>query len=177
MIVATLGGVLASVDAKWGKVNWKSQRGKPYFSSPVLLNEELFTIGDVSGKVKFVKVCDGSTKSSIDLDEGMFASMIKFNSRIFAASKRKLFCIDWINCVIEWSLDMESQITCTPFVFTPSYMLLSCLSQIFIVDLANKTVAFQHTFQGHIFSSPVVWNGNALIGCRDNYFYSLQLSL
>jgi outer membrane protein assembly factor BamB len=176
LIVATLGGVLASVDAELGKVNWRSQRGKPFFSSPVLLNDEVFAIGDVSGQVKFVKVCDGSTKYSIQLDEGMFASMTKINLRIYAASKGKLYCIDWVDCVIEWFLDLKSQITCTPFVFTNNFLLLTSLSQIFIVDLTKKTVLLQHKFQGEIFSSPVVWNRNALVACRDNFLYSLQLS-
>jgi len=173
--VATLGGELASLDVECGKVNWRSQRGKPFFSSPVLLNEEIFAIGDVSGQVKFVKVCDGSTKYSVDLDEGMFASMMKIDSRIYAASKGKLYCIDWVNCVIEWLLDLKSQITSTPFVFTGNFLLGTSLSQIFIIDLAKKTVSLQHKFQGDIFSSPVVWNGYALVGCRDNFLYSLQL--
>jgi outer membrane protein assembly factor BamB len=173
--VATLGGELASLDVECGEVNWRSQRGKPFFSSPVLLNEEVFAIGDVSGQVNFVKVSDGSTKYSFDLDEGMFASMLKIDSRIYAATKGKLYCIDWVNCVIEWFLDLKSQITSTPFVFSSNFLLVTSLSQIFIIDLTKKIVLMQRKFHGDIFSSPVVWNGCALVGCRDNFLYSLQL--
>lgn len=167
--------MLASVDATSGQVNWRSKQGKPFFSSPVLLNKEMFATGDVAGQVKIVKFSSGSTKFSIELDEGMFASMVKNDSSLYAASRGKLYCIDWVNCLIEWFLDLKSQITCTPFVFTNRFLLVSSLRQIFVIDLTTKTVAYQHKFPGDIFSSPVVWNGKALIGCRDNYLYSLKV--
>jgi len=174
LIVATLRGTLISVRADNGTVLWRRQEEKPYFSSPIQLCNDLLVVGDVSGLVSFVNVYNGNVNHSILTEEGIFSNITKLNSCVIIPAKNKIICINWKNFNYEWIIDMNSQITSTPFVFANN-MIVASLQKLSVINLDNKLILSQISLQREIFSSPIVISGRVVFGCRDNYLHCYKL--
>ena len=52
---------------------------------------------------------------------------------------------------------------------------LSSVGNLYILDFYLGVLLAFFSLPGEVFSSPVVFNNQILIGCRDNYLYSLGI--
>lgn len=47
---------------------------------------------------------------------------------------------------------------------------------VWILEAENGQMLASHALPGELFSSPVVWAGCLVIGCRNDYVYALNLT-
>jgi len=89
-------GRLTCLDAKTGKHLWETKLPKAvqvYFSSPLLVGDRFFCVREdgmvISGQIKDTGLTDVKTHP---LEEGVIASPISVNGRLYIRSDKHLFC-------------------------------------------------------------------------------------
>lgn len=71
----------------------------------------------------------------------------------------------------------------TPFVFDGTHWGVRTLvavcstdGKVWVLDGESGTLKTSLSLPGELFSSPVVWGRNLVVGCRNDYVYCLELT-
>lgn len=102
---------------------------------------------------------------------------------ILASHNKNLYCLEVPRKTIEknkpklrYTLQLQSPIFATSWCES-EYMFTACTDGIFkVFDLLEGKLLATKQLPGETFSSPVVHNNLAVLGCRDNNLYVLKLS-
>lgn len=102
---------------------------------------------------------------------------------ILASHNKNLYCLEAPRRTIEkneptlrYTLQLQSPIFATSWC-EDRYMFVACTDGIFkVFDLLEGKLLATKQLPGETFSSPVVHNHLAVLGCRDNNLYVLKLS-
>ncbi|XP_073501541.1 beta-alanine-activating enzyme isoform X2 [Phyllobates terribilis] len=182
LYVATLGGRLLAFNPVKGTTIWKTDIGKPLFSSPVCNQNQVF-VGCVDANFYCFnhmgeKLWQFSTEGPIFSSPciSTLSEHITFGSHddyIYSCStEAKLL----------WRYKTSSRVYSTPFTFpnphsgnTELLAVASTDGNLWILDAHSGLLVSQYALAGEIFSSPVVYGHQLVVGCRNNYVYCFDL--
>lgn len=92
-----------------------------------------------------------------------------------------LYCLRCGDGALLWSFQTPARVYASPFVFAAGGRTLVGLAStdgtVWILDAGDGRTLASHTLPGELFSSPVVHGRSLVIGCRDDYVYSLELTV
>ncbi|XP_018431161.1 PREDICTED: acyl-CoA synthetase family member 4 [Nanorana parkeri] len=182
LYVATLGGLVLAVDPSTGKHLWKTDIGKPVFSSLHCSDKHVF-IGCVDAILYCLSHC-GEKLWQFSTEGPIFSSPC-----VSAVSKHVMFGSHdgFIYCCstegeLLWKYKANSRVYATPFVFpnphTENTELLAAAStdgSLWILDAHSGLLITRYILEGEIFSSPVVCLNQLVVGCRNNYVHCFDL--
>ncbi|NXN78119.1 ACSF4 enzyme, partial [Bombycilla garrulus] len=183
LYVATLGGLLLAVNPVTGSRIWKSNLGKPLFSSPHC-NENHVFIGCVDGNLYCYthsgeKVWQFSTNGPV-FSSPCLSSLTK-QEIFFGSHDCFIYCCSTEGNLL-WKFEATSSVYGTPFIFQSddlnNKILLAAVStdgKVWILNAKSGTTEGVDKLPGEVFSSPVVWGTKLVVGCRDDYVYCLDL--
>ncbi|XP_054488650.2 beta-alanine-activating enzyme isoform X1 [Agelaius phoeniceus] len=183
LYVATLGGLLLAVNPVTGSKIWKSNLGKPLFSSPHC-NENYICIGCVDGNLYCYthsgeKVWQFSTNGPV-FSSPCLSSLTK-QEIFFGSHDCFIYCCNMEGNLL-WKFEATSSVYGTPFVFQSddlnNKILLAAVStdgRVWILNAKSGTAEGVDKLPGEVFSSPVVWGTKLVVGCRNDYVYCLDL--
>nr|XP_021388345.1 beta-alanine-activating enzyme [Lonchura striata domestica] len=183
LYVATLGGLLLAVNPVTGSKIWKSNLGKPLFSSPHC-NEGYVCVGCVDGNLYCYthygeKVWQFSTNGPV-FSSPCLSSLTK-QEIFFGSHDCFIYCCNMEGNLL-WKFEATSSVYGTPFIFQSddlnNKILLAAVStdgKVWILDAKSGTAEGVDKLPGEVFSSPVVWGTKLVVGCRNDYVYCLDL--
>ncbi|NXP32817.1 ACSF4 enzyme, partial [Leiothrix lutea] len=183
LYVATLGGLLLAVNPVTGSKIWKSNLGKPLFSSPHC-NENFVCVGCVDGNLYCYshsgeKVWQFSTNGPV-FSSPCLSSLTK-QEIFFGSHDCFIYCCNMEGDLL-WKFEATSSVYGTPFIFQSddlnNKILLAAVStdgKVWILNARSGTAEGVYKLPGEVFSSPVVWGTKLVVGCRNDYVYCLDL--
>ena len=168
VVCACVDGLVYCFDFQ-GRAMWRFETGAPVFCSPAYTRTEwdsdipgyiVFGSHDkcvyclsVDGKMQWSFTADGQVYSS------PFVTQLNF--------KRQTGCHS--TCHVTCKTRHTSHAKMAVFV-------LSTVGTLFILELKSGILLGSYSLPREVFSSPVVSDQRVLLGCRNNYIYSLKLN-
>ncbi|XP_012223300.1 beta-alanine-activating enzyme [Linepithema humile] len=190
VLFGTLDGTCLALQQSSGQVTWKRKLQDPIFVAPAVLE---------IGHVLFCSVAGTLCCFDIETDCQIWRYVIHGNvfsypvtltreftnseCVILASHNKNLYCLETPRKIIgqnelklRYMLELHSPIFATPWC-SDGHMFVACTDGTFqVFDLSGgKSLAIKQ-LPGETFSSPVVHNDLAILGCRDNNLYILKLS-
>ncbi|KAM8939500.1 beta-alanine-activating enzyme [Pelodytes ibericus] len=179
---ATLGGFVTAFHPPTGKRIWTHSCGKPVFTSPQCSPDHVF-IGCVD-EILYCFSHSGEQIWHLTTNGPIFSSPCISNISkkiIFGSHDGFVYCCD-TGGVLLWRYKTSSRVYATPFVFPHPHIqdmeLVAAAStdgSVWILDAESGQLNNMHKLDGEVFSSPVVWGSNLVIGCRNDYVYCLDV--
>ncbi|KAI9143157.1 quinon protein alcohol dehydrogenase-like superfamily [Paraphysoderma sedebokerense] len=197
--IASTAGTVVAVDLSHSpfKIQWTYSCEKPVFSSPRLFSKEHLLVCTVGGKVATLSRLNGSMRWTKHIKDPIFSvpSTVCFHDcddclAVVGAHDKKLHLFDSTGHEV-FSYSAESPIFSSPLVQKCKNHLRICfcctLGTVYCIVLriegggersSRVKLVSEGKIQlgGEVFSSPVVVNDKIIIGCRDDYLYSLKIS-
>ncbi|XP_011637640.1 beta-alanine-activating enzyme [Pogonomyrmex barbatus] len=188
VLFGTLDGSCLALEQSSGRIVWKCKLQNPIFVAPVVLQ---------TGYALFCSVAGALHCFDIETDCQMWRYMIYGNVFsypviwtlestgdeyiILASHNKNLYCLETSREIIEknepklkYTLQLQSSIFATSWC-EDGYIFVACTDGIFkIYDLPEGKLLATKQLPGETFSSPVVHNDIAVLGCRDNNLYVLK---
>ncbi|XP_077135842.1 beta-alanine-activating enzyme isoform X2 [Ranitomeya variabilis] len=182
LYVATLGGRLLAFNAVQGTTVWKADIGKPLFSSPLCNQNQVF-VGCVDAK--FYSFSHMGEKLWQFSTEGpIFSSpcVSTLSEHVtFGSHDGYIYCCS-AEAELLWRYKTSSRVYTTPFTFpsphsgnTELLAVASTDGNLWILEADSGLLISQQALAGEIFSSPVVYGCQLVVGCRNNYVYCFDL--
>ncbi|KAM4710151.1 beta-alanine-activating enzyme isoform 2-T2 [Discoglossus pictus] len=182
LYAATLGGIIMAVNPTTGTSIWTYDCGKPVFSSPRCNQNHVF-VGCVNEKF-YCLTHDGEKLWHISTSGPIFSSPCLSNLSkqiVFGSHDGFIYCCN-TEGVLLWKYKTSSRVYSTPFVFpyphTENTELLAVASTdglVWILDTETGLLNCEYKLEGEVFSSPIAWGRNVVIGCRNDYVYCLEI--
>ena len=194
---ATLSGLFLAVDADEHTVTWSQQCPKPVFASPVV-----FRGGVLCACVDGVVYCfshQGSRLWECRTNGAVFCTPAlqatghsSEGSIVFGSHDRHVYCLNTLGHVT-WTFTADAHVYSTPFIAPLSrathlprdkhvrdeslvVFVFSTVGTLFVVDLKSGRLVTSTSLPGEVFSSPVVAGNQVIVGCRNDFLYSLEMS-
>ncbi|GLG97984.1 Acyl-CoA synthetase family member 4 [Gryllus bimaculatus] len=198
--IATLDGTCVSLSEKTGKLQWKTHVSSPVFSSPALVHSSqgvIFT--EVIGIVHCFSAINGDKMWQFKADGQVFSSFSVTHDYhdlnellVFGSHDKNVYCLKWdenaSNVSLKWKKELDSAIFATPFIYKVREELnsTSTIINTYVITAASKgflyvlnaedgSIKCLSSLPNEIFSSPIVCDGQVLVGCRDNYLYNYSI--
>ncbi|XP_018311567.1 acyl-CoA synthetase family member 4 [Mycetomoellerius zeteki] len=190
VLFGTLDGSCLALHQSSGRIIWKRKLQNPVFVAPVVLR---------TGYALFCSVAGTLCCFDIETDCQIWRYMIYGNVFsypviwtpdstsdeyiILASHNKNLYCLEMPQRTIEenepklkYTLQLQSPIFATSWCEN-GYMFVACTDGIFkVFDLLEGKLLATKQLPSETFSSPVVHNDLAVLGCRDNNLYVLKLN-
>ncbi|KYM88071.1 Acyl-CoA synthetase family member 4 [Atta colombica] len=190
ILFGSLDGSCLALHQSSGRIIWKRKLQNPVFVAPVVLR---------TGYALFCSVDGTLCCFDIEIDCQMWRYAIYGNVFsypviwtpdstsdeyiILASHNKNLYCLEIPQRTIEenepklkYTLQLQSPIFATSWC-EDGYMFVACTDGIFkVFDLLEGKLLATKELPGETFSSPIVHNDLAVLGCRDNHLYVLKLS-
>ncbi|GLG97982.1 uncharacterized protein LOC103516990 isoform X3 [Gryllus bimaculatus] len=197
---STLDGTCVSLSEKTGKLQWKTHVSSPVFSSPALVHSSqgvIFT--EVIGIVHCFSAINGDKMWQFKADGQVFSSFSVTHDYhdlnellVFGSHDKNVYCLKWdenaSNVSLKWKKELDSAIFATPFIYKVREELnsTSTIINTYVITAASKgflyvlnaedgSIKCLSSLPNEIFSSPIVCDGQVLVGCRDNYLYNYSI--
>ncbi|XP_075052130.1 beta-alanine-activating enzyme isoform X2 [Mixophyes fleayi] len=180
--IATLGGGVLALNPATGKTVWKVDVDKPVFSSPQCSQIHVY-VGCVDANFYCLSHL-GEKLWHFATDGPIFSSpcMSTLSKQVIFSSHDGLIYSLNTEGDLLWKFKTSSRVYATPFVFphphTGNTELLAAAStdgNLWVLDSHSGLLIAQHTLEGEIFSSPVVYGDRLVVGCRNNFVYCFDL--
>ncbi|GAB6033279.1 hypothetical protein CHUAL_012879 [Chamberlinius hualienensis] len=183
----TLDGKLACLCPKSGKVLWRFNVDKPIFSSCKLVPLGI-CVGCVDGRIYCLshggeKIWEFLTEEPV-FSSSCVALSSSIEGHIICGSHDKhIYCLNVENGHMVWKTLLDSFVYSTPYVVSFNddeiTVVISCCTSgtLYCLNAIDGKVLASYKFPGETFSSPVVDGDRIIIGCRDNFVYSLHLNI
>lgn len=204
VFIATLTGCLLAIDATKHTVLWSQQCPKPVFASP-LLTPIGIVCACVNGFVYCFdfqgnKLWEFETQASVFCSSTLYQD-VTHDCRlsgciVFGSHDKCVYCLS-LNGELSWSFTTDGPVYSSPYVAMVNSNIschatdnagrcdkcdtqlavfaLSSVGTLYILDFYSGVLLAFYSLPGEVFSSPVVVDNQILIGCRDNYLYSLNI--
>ncbi|XP_067008932.2 beta-alanine-activating enzyme [Anabrus simplex] len=197
--IATLDGTCAALCEKSGTMQWFRKLDSPVFSSPALLEVTAAVVfAEVKGIIHCLLNSTGAELWTYNTGGNIFSSVSTYKSLdhrsqeliVIGCHDKNVYCLRHektsVSCL--WKLQLDSAVFATPFIFhvlsssTASHpdeavyaAVATTKGTILLIDVQRGTIKSSYSLPYEVFSSPVVYNRSLVVGCRDNYVYSLNL--
>ncbi|EDO44475.1 predicted protein, partial [Nematostella vectensis] len=189
LFAATLSGVLLCINTSDMMIDWSTKCPKPVFASP-LVTDVGVVCGCVDGYL-YAFDLSGAPLWSLATSGPIFSSPVLARRRslcqeaiVFGCHDSHVYCVS-TRGELEWSFKADSPIYSTPFINFIStkrdtledelVLVASTRGTVYMLTLDTGCLLGSMALPGEVFSSPVIGRGAILIGCRDNYLYSLKV--
>lgn len=182
LYVATLGGHFLCLNVDSGEVVWSYSKEVPFFSSPVS-SETNIVIGSADGNICCFSVT-GELLWKFLTKQPVFSSpcLSSDHERVMCGSHDGcLYCLHCSDGSLLWSFQTSGRVYSSPCMFDVQGLegtvvgVASTDGTVWILDSLSGQKLVSHSLPGELFSSPVVWKDSLVIGCRNDYVYSLKL--
>lgn len=173
LIVATLDGTLAALDATNGETRWKTSLESPIFSSPVLCENNSFIVGSASSLIYRINILNGEIIWKFDkAGKSIFSSASLFEDKfVIGTHNNSLLCFDHFGN-LKWTFNTDSPVFSTPQAYNEKIIFCDISGILHIVDRFGKELS-SFKLNGEVFSSSVVTKNKIIVGCRNNMLYCL----
>lgn len=206
VFIATLTGRLLAVDPTEHTIIWSQQCPKPVFASPLLTPTGIVCscvdgfvyCFDFEGNKLWhfqtsAPVFSSPTCIGIECDPSYSGYIV------FGSHNKCVYCLS-LNGEPQWKFTTDGQVYSSPFIaelntnhFSGCHttrhimssdkrdaqmavFIVSTVGTLYVLDLHSGDLLSSHSLPGEVFSSPVVINKRVLIGCRNDYMYSVEIS-
>lgn len=180
---ATLDGKIDALLPDSGDTLWSVTLSKPVFSSPLALDLGVCACC-VGGTVCLLDHGNGSVLWTTKVGGPVFSSPTRLQepvpSIVFGCHDNCLYVVKETDGSVLLSLSVDSPVYSTAFYTTNTgeagaIVTASSSGTLYVVDCCRGAVLTSHQLPGQVFSSPLVYGNSVVVGCRDNYVYSLSL--
>lgn len=114
----------------------------------------------------------------------VYSSLVNNNKEIFFTCKdHNFYCIEYKynNCILKYKIILNASLTKEPCIFTFNSKLFITLTSdngdLYILDYNSGEIVSYFKLPNQSFSSPKVFDGKIVIGCRDNYLYCFDIKI
>ncbi|CAG5862382.1 unnamed protein product [Menidia menidia] len=169
-----------------GEELWSYRRGVPFFSSPSCSGGGV-VIGSVDGNICCVSDT-GKLLWQFSTEGPVFSSpcLLPGQQRLLCGSHDgRLYCLDCSDGSLIWTFATTGKVYSSPCALDGSALgrtgalagLASTDGTVWILDARDGKQLASLALPGELFSSPVIWERSLVIGCRNDYVYSLNLTV
>ncbi|XP_032670188.1 beta-alanine-activating enzyme [Odontomachus brunneus] len=173
-----------------GQVTWKRKLQNPIFVAPTVLQTGHVLFCSVAGTLYCFDIETDCQMWRYEICGNLFSypvstrvSTSNAEHVVLASHNKHLYCLEMPQAImkekepkLKYALQFHSSIFATPWC-QDEYMFVACTDGTFqVFDLLNGKLLATKQLPGETFSSPVVHNDLAVLGCRDNNLYVLKLS-
>ena len=185
---STLSGVVTALDPYEHSIIWRQRCPKAVFTSPLVFSGGVLCACVDGTAYTFSHQGDAlwtyQTQDAIFSTPALVESSNPSNSLILLGSHDcHVYCLNTRGHVI-WSFCTDAQVYCTPFVtcaprdHSPpdgQVYVFSTVGALYILDLTSGSLLATTSLPGEVFSSPVVAADQIVVGCRNDFLYSLTV--
>lgn len=184
-LVCSLDGTVAAISVTSKKILWTFNTNAPIFSTPIILNDKRILTATVTGII-FILNEWGVLITNYHIGGNIFSSFKvkenKKNTRILVGSQNhNLYCLNLNNDKFSeiWTQRSKAAIRATPLqinVEKKQYIVnISTNGILDVRDYSSGKLLYQWDTDGDVFSSPVVYKDNLLIGSRNDFLLCIEL--
>lgn len=191
-LACCLDGNVSAVEISSKELQWTFDAGSPIFSSPLVLegNDEeeiLIIIAAVNGTI-FCLNDTGVQISSYRIVDNIFASLGIWSIDeklcfVFGTQNHFLYCLNFdrrSNRYEEiWKRGTDSSIRSTPVIWKRNdeefILNVTTAGSLEVIACATGQMMRNWIIDGPVFSSPVIWQQNLIVGSRNNFLYCFGL--
>lgn len=189
VLFGTLDGSCLALQQSSGRVIWKRKLHDPIFVAPVVLRTGYALFCSVAGTLYCFDIETDCQMWRYVIYGNVFSYPVIWTTKstndehvILASHNKNLYCLEVPRRTVDenepklrYMLQMQSPIFATSWC-EDGYMFVVCTDGIFkVFDLLEGKLLATKQLPGETFSSPVVHNDLAVLGCRDNNLYVLRL--
>ncbi|EFN77267.1 Acyl-CoA synthetase family member 4 [Harpegnathos saltator] len=189
VLFGTLDGTCLALRQFSGLIMWKHKLQDPVFVAPVVLQNGYVLFCSVAGMLCCFDIETDCQMWRYEICGNVFSypiithMSINNNEHVILASRNKhLYCLEMPQMIMEekeprlrYMLQFHSAIFATPWC-EDKHMFVACTDGTFqVFDILEGKLFTSKRLPGEIFSSPVVHDNLAVLGCRDNNLYVLKL--
>ncbi|XP_077269796.1 aminoadipate-semialdehyde dehydrogenase isoform X3 [Temnothorax americanus] len=190
VLFGTLDGSCLALQQSSGRVTWKRKLLNPVFVAPVVLRTGYALFCSVAGTLCCFDIETDCQMWRYVIHGNVFSYPVIWTPEstsdeyvILASHNKNLYYLEVPQRTIEknepklkYMLQLQSPIFATPWC-EDGCMFVACTDGIFkVFDLLEGKLLATKQLPGETFSSPVIHNDLAILGCRDNNLYVLKLS-
>ncbi|XP_056649180.1 beta-alanine-activating enzyme isoform X1 [Diorhabda sublineata] len=164
-----------------GYVKWKFTCDSPIFGTPCLLSKyQQILVPSVLGVIFCLSSGNGDLIWKFEINSNLFSSLVCFqNTVVFGCHDKNIYilevCGDTYKSVKSFSTD--SKISSTPLIYHNNDVTvvvgISNKGTIYFIDFETLVLLKKGSLPEEVFSSPVQYQNNIYVGCRDNNLYCL----
>ncbi|XP_014470185.1 PREDICTED: acyl-CoA synthetase family member 4 [Dinoponera quadriceps] len=188
VLFGTLDGACLALRQFSGRVKWRRKLQDPIFVAPVVLQNGYALFCSVAGTLCCFDIETDCRIWRYEIRGNVFSYPV-INTRvsagnsehvILASHNKHLYCLEMPgekgeNPRLRYALQLHSSIFATPWC-EDKHVFVACTDGTFqVLDLSEGKSLVTKRLPGEIFSSPVIHNDLAILGCRDNNLYVLKL--
>ncbi|XP_076641004.1 aminoadipate-semialdehyde dehydrogenase [Halictus rubicundus] len=189
VLFGSLDGSCVALEQSSGEVIWKHKLTDPIFVSPVTLKTGLALFCSVTGTLICFDIKGNAKMWQHKINGNVFSYIVKHDDAftghetiILASQNKNVYCLESPNAksetepTVKYVLHLEASIFATPWC-EGNILFVACTDgTLYIYNFITKRLTRTERLPGEVFSSPVVDDGTAIIGCRDNNIYVLKLA-
>lgn len=159
----------------------------PIFVAPLTLNNGLVLVCSVTGVLYCFDIQLNVKMWEYKINGNVFSYIVKHNNVtdheniIIASQNKSVYYLQSKDLdfqtepMLKYTLNFHSSIFATPWCEN-NFLFVACTDgTLNIYDFATNRLTKSEKLPGEVFSSPVIDNDIAIIGCRDNNVYVLKL--
>ncbi|CAK9819703.1 Beta-alanine-activating enzyme [Anthophora plagiata] len=187
VLFGALNGSCFALQQSTGKVFWKHKLSNPIFVAPLLLNSGFVLFCSVTGLLCCFDIEVNVKMWTYKINGNVFSyiarqndAITKHESIILASQNKNVYCLQSEDTnfrtepTLKHVLNLHSPILATPWCES-NFLFIACTDgTLNIYDYTKNSLIEIEKLPGDVFSSPVVDNDVAIIGCRDNNVYVLK---
>ncbi|XP_002074263.4 beta-alanine-activating enzyme [Drosophila willistoni] len=199
VIISALDGRYTRVSLADGSVQWAQKCKEPIFSTPAMLDSNVFLIAEVAGEVHACHTGNGRILATFKADGNIFSSLVVKSPPTYMGQSFVVFgCIDrHVYCLrtkttqpllgqlsvtvsfdLHWKIDVGAPIYTTPTLINiqPSLIWSSTTDgRVQLMNFNNGEIRWSDKLPGEIFSTSCYIERlkRVYVGCRNNYLYCM----
>jgi outer membrane protein assembly factor BamB len=180
-------GLLISLNAPNGQLNWKTEIGGEVSSSPVADQRGVYVASEIVGVEKSAPHTNGALRAlgrdggitlwrrtlPMPLQGGLIADGAKLYG---GSSDGRVYAIKKETGDIVWTMQHSAPFASQPSIFGNRLYIGSDDGNLFAIDKSTGQVAWRYQTQGAIHGTAVVVEGLVFFGSTDGYVYALKES-
>ena len=187
VVVVTLRGCVYKIDVWTGEAVWRLALEQPVFSTPLLVAgcEARLVVATVTSALHLLNTATGLLVSSFATPGPVFGSPVRpgpgpalcvgcQDGSVLRVTVRDTDLLD-----TAWRTQLGAGVAASPDVLDGGRVLAVCTTRgvlHLLVAATGELLLSSSQLPGEIFSSPLVYRDNIVVGCRDNNLYCYQLS-
>lgn len=175
VIISTVFGAVYRLNAKDGKIIWKSQLKNPlssFYTSPTLSGNKIF-LGSTDGNMYAYEAVRGKELWKFKTGGSIFCdASVKDGRLYFGSDDEKFYCLDTSGNKI-WSAVLNTRFLSSP-AFYKNYVIISGVDgNIYSLDTAGGISNWVFQTKGTVTASPLLHKDKIFIGSYDQNFYCI----
>ena len=178
-------GLLISLNAQDGQLNWKTEIGGELSSSPVADQHGVYVASEIGSSQKSEAHANGALRA-LGRDGGITlwrralpmpiqGGLIASESNLYGGSSDgRVYAVKKQTGDIVWTMQHSAPFDSQPSIFGTRLYIGSDDGNLFAIDKSTGQVAWRYRTQGAIHGTSVVVDGLIYFGSTDGYVYALK---